>query len=131
MKAAGVHPVEGCYQSVPQVVTLEHNCTGVPETLRFDMPTNNHVHFENCWHRQFNSMYLSTLQVAKDRHTLTTRPKSMGIANFRDMELVRGGYNGFSSGGGGSGYSKSRRTYPPPGRVSNSTAPSSNEDDDE
>jgi hypothetical protein len=131
MKAAGVHPVEGCYRSILQVVTLKHECTGIPETLRFDVPTNNHVHFENGWHRQFNSMYVSTLQVAKDRHTLVTGPKSMGIANFGDMEPVRGGYNWFSSGGGGSGYSKSGRTYPPPGRVSNSMTPSSNDDDDE
>ena len=131
MKAAGVHPVEGCYRSVPQVITLEHECTGVPKTKRFDVPTNNHVRFENGWHRQFNSMYVSTLQVAKDRHTLATGPKSVGIASFGDVEPVRGGYNGFSGGGGGSGYSESGRTYPPPGRVSNSTAPSSDDDDDE
>jgi hypothetical protein len=110
MKAAGVHPVEGCYRSVPQVIPLEHECTGVPKTKRFDVPTNNHVRFENGWHRQFNSMYVSTLQVAKDRHTLATGPKSVGIASFGDVEPVRGGYNGFSGGGGGSGYSESGRT---------------------
>ncbi len=131
MKAAGVHPLKGCYRSVPQVITLEHECMGIPETMRFDVPTNNHVRFENGWHRQFNSMYVSTLQVAKNCHTLATEPKSMRIASFRDVEPVRGGYNGFSGGGGGSGYSESRRTYPPPGQVSNSTAPSSNDDDDE
>jgi hypothetical protein len=39
MKAARVHPIEGCNRSVPQVVNLEHECTGVPKTLRFDVPT--------------------------------------------------------------------------------------------
>ena len=47
MKAAGVHPVEKCYQLVPQVVSLEHECTGVPKTFCFDVPTNNHVPYEN------------------------------------------------------------------------------------
>jgi hypothetical protein len=90
MKAAGVHPIEGCYRSVPHAVHLEHECTGVPETVRF----------ENGWHRQFNSMYVSTLQVMKDHCTLATGPKSVGIANFGDVEPVRGGYGGNGGGGG-------------------------------
>jgi hypothetical protein len=114
MKAAGVHPVEECYRSVPQVVSLEHECTGVPKTYRFDVPTNNHVRFENGWHREFNSMYVATLQVAKDCHTLATGPKSVGIANFGDVEPVLHGYGGF---GGGE---RSGLSGPPRGRVSNS-----------
>ena len=130
MKATGVHPVEGCYRSVPQVVNLEHECTGVPKTYRFDVPTNNHVRFENGWHRQFNSMYVATLQVAKDRHTLATGPKSVGIANFGDVEPVRHGYGGFGGGGGGFGGSeRSGLNGPPRGRVSNSAE--SGSDDDE
>ena len=132
MKAAGVHPVEGCYRSVPQVIDLEHECTGVPKTLRFDVPTNNHIRFENGWQRQFNSMYVSTLQVAKDRHTLTTGPKSVGIANFGDVEPVQdgyGGYGGFGGGGGFGGNERSGLSGPPRGRVSN-TADSSSDDDE-
>jgi hypothetical protein len=45
MKAAGVHPVEGYYRSVPQVINLEHECTGIPKTLCFNMPTNNPCSF--------------------------------------------------------------------------------------
>ena len=129
MKAAGVHPVEGCYRSVPQVVNLKHECTGVPKTLRFDVPTNNHVHFENGWHRQFNSMYVSTLQVAKDCHTLATGPKSVGIANFGDVEPVRDGYGRFGGGGGFGGSERSGLSGPPRGRVSNSAESGSDDDD--
>jgi hypothetical protein len=115
----------GCYQSIPQVVNLEHECMGVPKTLCFDIiPMNNHICFENGWHRQFNSMYISTLQVVKDRHTFATGPKSGEMANFGDVELGRGEYGGF--GGGGGGYHES---YPPPGRVSNSAASSSDDDE--
>ena len=106
MKAARVHPIEGCYRSVPQVVNLEQKCTGIPKTLHFDVPTNNHVRFENGWHLQFNSMYVATLQVVKDRHTLATGPKSVVIANFRVLEPVRDRYGGFGGGGGGFGGSE-------------------------
>jgi hypothetical protein len=134
MKAARVHPIEGCYRSVPQVVNLEHECTGIPKTLRFDVPTNNHVRFENGWHRQVNSMYVSTLQVVKDRHTLATGPKSVGTANFGDVEPVRDGYGGFrggGGGGGGGGFGGSERSGlsgPPRGWVSNSAESSSDDD---
>jgi hypothetical protein len=67
---------------------------------------------ENGWHRQFNSMYVLTLQVAKDHHTLTTGPKSMGIANFGDVEPVRDGYGGFGGGGFG-GRERSGLSGPP------------------
>jgi hypothetical protein len=46
MKAARVHPVEGCYRSVPQVVNLKHECTGVLKTLCFDVPANNDIRRE-------------------------------------------------------------------------------------
>ena len=118
MKAAGVHPVEKCYLSVPQVIHLEHECTGVPDTFRYDVPTNNHVAFEGVWHRQFNSMYVSTLQVAKDRHTLTTGPKNMGIASFGDIEPSRNMFGGGGGGGYGGGMSAGRPTMSYPGRVS-------------
>jgi hypothetical protein len=125
MKAAGVHPVEKCYRSVPQVVHLEQECTGVPDTMRYDVPTNNHVAFEGTWHRQFNSMYVSTLQVAKDRHTLTTGPKSMGIASFGDVEPSRGMFGGGGGYGGGSGRPSKN---PTPSRVSTSTGYTSDDE---
>jgi len=125
MKTAGVHPVEKCYRSVPQVVSLEHECTGVPKTFRFDVPTNNHVPYENGWHRQFNSMYVSTVKVVKNRHTLTTGLKSVGIANFGDVEPARSGYGC----GGGYGGNVGRPIAPPGPRVS-SAASSSNDDEE-
>jgi hypothetical protein len=41
---------------------------GIPKTLRFGIPTNNHVRFENGGHRQFNLMFVSTLQVSMGPH---------------------------------------------------------------
>ena len=65
-------------------------------------------------------MYVLTLQVAKDCHTLTTGPKNMGIVSFGDIELSR---NMFGGGGGGYGGGVSGRpamsSYP--GRVSTGT----------
>jgi hypothetical protein len=77
-------------------------------------------------------MYVSTLQVTKDCHTLAlaTGPKSVGIANFGDVEPVRDGYGGFGGGGGKFGGSKrSGLSSPPRGRVSNSADSSSNNDE--
>ena len=76
-------------------------------------------------------MYVSTLQVVKDRHTLATGPKSVGITNFGDVEPVRDGYGRFGGGGGGrlGGSKRSGLNGPPRGRVSN-TADSSSDDDE-
>ncbi len=68
-------------------------------------------------------MYVSTLQVVKDRHTLATGPKSVGIANFRDVEPVRDRYGGFG------GSERTGQGGPPRGWVSNSAESSSDDDE--
>jgi hypothetical protein len=58
--------------------------------------------FKGQDHIQFNSMYVTNLKVAKDRHTLTSAPKFAGIANFEDVgSTKRGGGSGGGSGGVG------------------------------
>ena len=136
MKAVGVHPIEHCYRSVPQVVPLEQECTGVPENVRYNVPTNEHVEWRDGGrmgnHRQFNSMYVSTLQVAKDRHQLTSGPKTVGHADFGDVEPVRSLYGGGGGFGGGGGRESTRQYYggPPHNDVSGSSSGSNSYDDE-
>jgi hypothetical protein len=101
MHQAGVHSVEKCYQPVPQVLPLNQECTGNPVTVCLDMPTNVFVEFKGRKHRQFNSMYVTTLKVAKDCHTLNSSPKFAGIANFGDVGSSKSKSGGGSSDSGG------------------------------
>ena len=68
-------------------------------------------------------MYMSTIKVAKNHHTLTMGLKSVGIANLGCVQPAWGGYGGGSRYGGNVGWSNA-----PPGRVSSSAASSSNDD---
>jgi uncharacterized membrane protein YgcG len=98
--------MEKCYRSIPQVLTLDWECTGNLITMHWDAPTNKFIEFEGRKHRQFNSMYVTTLKVAKDHHTLTLGPKCMCIANVGHVGSSKsrsGGGGGSSGGGGGSG----------------------------
>ena len=145
MQRAGVHPVERFYRSVPQVLTLDQECTGNPIIKRWDMPTDAFVQCEGGMHRQFNSMYVVTLKVAKDRKTLTSGPKFAGMANFGDVRLSKckngGGGSGGGGGGGGGGGSGGGRyqapSLPPPKKVedeensNNDDYDDDNESDDE
>jgi hypothetical protein len=67
--------------------------------------TNKVAHYDGQDHIQFNSMYVTTLKVAKDCHTLTLGPKFVGIANFGDVGSFKcnGGGRGRGRGKGGSG----------------------------
>ena len=71
-------------------------------------------------------MYVLTIKVTKNHHTLTTGLKSIGIANFGDVEPARGGYGGGGGYGGNVG-----RSNAPPGCVVSSSAASSSDDDEE
>jgi hypothetical protein len=99
MQKAGVHLVERFYRSVPQVLTLNQECTGNPVTKRWDMPTDEFFQYEGGMHRQFNSMYVVTLKMAKDCKTLTSGPKFAGMANFGDVRLNSKSKNGGCGGG--------------------------------
>jgi hypothetical protein len=63
------------------------------------------VHYKGRDHIQFNSMYVTTLKVAKDCHTLTSVPKFVGIAKFGNVGSLKcnGGGGGRGGGKGGRG----------------------------
>jgi hypothetical protein len=81
------------------VITLDRECTGNPVTNRWCVLTNEVVHYDGQDHIQFNSMYVTTLKVTKDCHTLTLGLKFVGIAKFGDVGSLK--RNGGGSGGGG------------------------------
>jgi hypothetical protein len=88
---------------------------------------NKFVEFKGRKHRQFNSMYVTTLKVAKDCHTLPSGPKFAGIANFKDVgssKSRRGGGGGGSRGGGGLG----GWSYKPPPEVKDDALSTSTSD---
>jgi hypothetical protein len=77
-------------------------------------------------HVQFNSMYVTTLKVAKNRHIIVSGPKFAGIAQFGNVATnCGGGGGGGTGGGGGSGRGK---WCPPPPEVDNEL--SSDDSDD-
>jgi hypothetical protein len=129
MHQAGVHPIKKYYRLVPQVLPLEQECTGNPVTVHWGVPTNEFVEFEGRKHRQFNSMYVTILKVAKDCRTLTSGPKFAGIANFWDVgssKSRRGGGGGGSGGGGGLG----GWSYKPPPEVKDNASSTSTSNDE-
>jgi hypothetical protein len=102
---AGVTPVDKFYQGAPQVIALDWECMGNLVTNHWCVLANEVVHYDGRDHKQFNSMYVTTLKVAKDPHTLTLGPKFAGIAKFGDIGSIKrdGGGRGGSGGKGGRG----------------------------
>jgi hypothetical protein len=70
-------------------------------------------------------MYVMTLKVAKDCHTLTLGPKYAGIANFGDVGSSKSRSGGGSSGSGGGG-GRGRWSYKPQPEVKDNALSSSN-----
>jgi hypothetical protein len=95
---AGVTPVDKFYQGAQE-------CMGNPVTNRWCVLTNKVVHYNGQDHIQINSMYLTTLKVAKDCHNLTSGSKFAGNAKFGDVGSLkhdgRGGGKGRGKGNGG------------------------------
>ena len=85
MHQAGVRAVDGYYLGAPQVIHLDQECMGNPKTCCWSILTNNVVYWEDHNHVQFNSMYITTLKVVKDRHNLVSGPKLAGITQFRNV----------------------------------------------
>jgi hypothetical protein len=102
---AEVMPVDKFFQGAPQRIALDQECTGNPITNHWCVLTYKVVHYEGRDHIQFNSMYVTTLKVAKDCHTLTLGPKFAGIAKFGDVGSLKcnGGDGGRGGGKGGRG----------------------------
>jgi hypothetical protein len=121
-----VTPINKYYQGAPQVIALNRECTGNLVTKRWCVLTNKVVHYDSQDHIQFNSMYVTTLKVAKDRHTLTLGPKFTGIAKFGDVRSIK------RNGGGGSrsGRADGRGGWcPPPPKVKDDDSSSSDNDE--
>jgi hypothetical protein len=72
-------------------------------------------------------MYVMTLKVAKNRHTIVLGPKLAGVAQFRNITSNHGGSRGGGTGGGGG--SGRGKWCPSPPEVDNEL--SSNNSDDE
>ncbi len=78
-------------------------------------------------HYQFNLMYVTTLKVAKNCHTIVLGPKFAGIAQFGNIGNNRGGGGvGGTNGGGGGG--KGKWWCPPPPEVDNESSSDYSED---
>jgi hypothetical protein len=127
MHQAKVTAINGYHRGAPQVIHLDQECTGNPKTYRWSILTNNEVFWEDCNHVQFNSMFVTTRKVAKNRHTIALGPKFAGIAQFGNI-TNRGGGGGGGIGGGGSGGGRGKWCLPPP-KMDNDL--SSNDLDDE
>ncbi len=107
MYRSGMTAIDGYHRGAPQVISLDQECTGTPKTRCWSILTDNEVFWEGRMHRQFNSMYVLTLKVAKNRHTIVLGPKFAGIAQFGNIANNRGGGGGGStSGSGGCGKGK-------------------------
>jgi hypothetical protein len=89
--------------------------------------TNNEVFWEDQNQVQFNSIYVTTLKLAKNRHIIILGPKLAGIAQFGNVAANGGGGGGGGTGGGGGG--GRGKWCPPLPEVDNEL--SSNNSDDE
>jgi hypothetical protein len=96
-------PVDKFYQGALQVIALDQEYTGNPVTNIWCVLIDEVVHYEGQDHIQFNSMYVMTLKVAKDCHTLTLGPKFAGIAIFGDVGSLKHDGSGRGRGGGKGG----------------------------
>jgi hypothetical protein len=100
MRNNGVAAMEGYHRGAPQIIHLDVKCTGDPKVMRWKVPTKVRVYCDKKEHIQFNTMYVCTLKVAKDRHGLQTQPEDAGIADFgflgsqNSASMERGGRAG-------------------------------------
>jgi hypothetical protein len=71
MRNNGVTAMEGYHRGAPQIIHLDIECTGDLKVMRcWKVPTKVRVYYDKKEHIQFNTMYVCTLKVAKDRHGL-------------------------------------------------------------
>jgi hypothetical protein len=82
MRNNGVTAVEGYHRGAPQIINLDVECTGDPKIIHWKVPPKVRVYYDKKEHIQFNTMYVCTLKVAKDRHGLQKQPEDTGIADF-------------------------------------------------
>jgi hypothetical protein len=111
LKKAGVVATEGYYRGPPQIIKLDVECTGEPQVKIRPFPTKETVFYKGKDHIQFNSMYVCTLKVAGERHSITAQAQRGGIVDFgflgsqNSASIDRGG----GGGGGGVGIARDDR----------------------
>ena len=120
MGAANEVAIDGYHKGKPQVIHLDQECTGLPKTIRWGMRSEQSVWDGQQWHAQFNSMYVTTLKVARERHTVASGIKLGGISSY-------GGNGGGISGSHG----HINRPPPPPPPANNAPDHVKDDDDDE
>jgi hypothetical protein len=138
MHKAGAKAVDGFFRGTRQVVALDVECTGVPTTQRYNILTNKTVYYRGREHIQFDSMYVTTLKVAKGRHSRVKATKEAGVAAFGKLkhEPLSGLGGNDGGGGGGGGGGKGRRgddpdyTRPQYNNVGNEESSDSSSDDE-
>ncbi len=111
MVNAGVRTIDGYYRGAPQLIQLNVECTGNPKIKVFQVPTKQKVSFAGTKHMQFNCMYVVTLKVVSNRHSLTAQPTNAGITDFGFLESqssAEADCRGSGGGGGRAGKNPSR-----------------------
>ncbi len=127
MYQSGVTAIDGYHRGAPQVIPLEQECTGTPKTCPWSILTDNEVFWEGRIHHQLNLMYMTTLKMAKNHHTIVLGPKFAGIAQFGNIPNNRGGGGGGGTSGGGGG-GKGKWWCPPSPEVDNELSSNNSED---
>jgi hypothetical protein len=132
MHKAGTKPVDGFFCGARQVVALDVECTGVPTTQRYNILIDKTVFYRGRKHVQFDSTYVTTLKVAKGRHSRVKSTKEAGIAAFRKLKHEplsgRGGNDGGGGGGGGRRVDDPDCTRPQHNNVNESSDSSSDDE---
>jgi hypothetical protein len=70
MRKNGVTTMEGYHRGATQIIHLDVKCMGNQKVKHWKVPTKVRVYYDKKEHIQFNTMYVCTLKVVKDRHSL-------------------------------------------------------------
>ena len=82
MKKAGVVPTDCYYRGPPQIIKLDVECTGNPKVKISPVLTKEMVLYKGKHHIQLNSMYVCTLKVAGNQHSISVQAKRGDIVDF-------------------------------------------------
>ena len=129
IKKAGVVTTKGYYKGPPQIIELDVECTENPKVKISPALTKETVLYKGKHHVQFNSMYVCTLKVAGNQHSIMVQAQRGDIVDFGflgsqgSVSIDCGG-----GGGGGKDVAGSKRERAPEVEVSNDDDSSSNSD---
>jgi hypothetical protein len=127
LKNAGVVATEGYYRGPPQIIKLDVECTGKLKVKISPVLTKETVLYKGKQHVQFYSMYVCTMKVAGEQHSITAQTQRGGIVDFGFL----GSQNSASIDRGGGGDDGGNTAPEQQGRVEESEDLSEEEDEDE